>query len=199
MKKFIVLACLAASVSLASGTAMADSIKGRVGVTGRVGFQVPADNNAEFGWGKNHTDTGLVGGGGLIYGIDNNIAAEFDVTHSSFDSDFGDFGVTDLSIGAQYRFRSAQDRRLVPYLGVGIDILLTEYDPYDGASMDVDTAVGAHVSGGLDYFVAHNVAFNAELKGVLAPDTNITYQGAHTGNFDPSSFSGTVGIRYFFN
>lgn len=197
VKQIIVCGVLAAVIALASGTAMAESIKGRVGVTGRVGFQIPADNEAEFGWGNNKTDTGFVGGGGLIYGIDNNWAMEFDVTHSSFESDTGDFNVTDISLGAQYRFRVPG--RGVPYLGAGLDILVADYDPYDGASLDVDTALGAHLKGGLDYFVTRNLALNAEAKFVFAPDTDITYQGIHTGDFDPSSFSGTVGVRYFFN
>lgn len=198
MKKLVVLACLAAAFTLASGTAMAESIKGRLGVTGKLGFQVPADNDAEFGWGKNHTDTGFVGGGGLLYGLDSNLAGEFDISHSSFDSDFGDFSVTDFSLGLQYRFRGP-DRRLVPYLGAGVDLLVSDYDPYDGANLDVDTTVGAHVSGGADYFITRELALSAEAKFVLAPDTDIKYQGAHTGDFDPSSFSGTLGVRYFFN
>ncbi len=199
MKQIIVGGVLAAAIALASGTAMAESIKGRVGVTGRVGFQIPADNEAEFGWGNNKTDTGFVGGAGLIYGIDSNWAMEFDVTHSSFDSDTGDFNVTDISLGAQYRFRVPESRRAVPYLGAGLDILVADYDPYDGASLDVDTCLGAHAKAGVDYFVAKNLALNAEAKFVLAPDTDITYQGVHSGDFDPSSFSGTVGVRYFFN
>lgn len=199
VKQIIVCGLLAATVALASGTAMAESIKGRVGVTGRVGFQVPADNEAEFGWGNNRTDTGFVGGGGLIFGIDSNLAMELEATHSSFESDTGDFEVTDISLGAQYRFRVPENRKLVPYLGAGLDILVTDYDPYDGASLDVDTAVGGHLRGGVDYFVTKDLALNADAKFVLAPDTDITYQGLHSGDFDPTSFSGTVGLRYFFN
>lgn len=199
MKKLIVLACVAATFSLSCGAAMAESIKGRVGVTGRVGFQVPADNEAEFGWGRNRTDTGIVGGVGLIYGLDQNWAGELDVTHSAFDSDTGDFDVTDISLGAQYRFRVPENRRLAPYVGAGLDVLVADYDPNDGALLDVDTTVGLHLRGGADYFVTGNLALTADAKFVLAPDADIRYQGYHTGDFDPSSFSATVGVRYFFN
>lgn len=199
MKQIIVGGLLAATIALASGTAMAENIKGRVGVTGRIGFQVPADNEAEFGWGNNNTDTGFVGGAGLIYGVDSNLAVEFDATHSSFESDTGDFEVTDISLGAQYRFRVPENRKLAPYLGAGLDIIVADYDPYDGASLDVDTVVGAHLRGGVDYFVTRDLALTADAKFVLAPDADITYQGVHSGDFDPSSFSGTVGLRYFFN
>jgi outer membrane protein len=198
MKKLIVLACLATTISMTAGTAMADSIKGKLGVTGRIGFLVPADNTAENL--NNKTDTGFNAGAGLIYGIDDHIAAELEVTRASFGSDTGDFGVTDVSLGAQYRF-ALQQRQLVPYLGIGLDILVSDYDENGGAKSDVDTTVGAHISGGVDYFLQKNLALTAEVKLVVAPDARITDRssGDHVGNFDPSSFSTTVGIRYFFN
>jgi outer membrane protein len=197
MKKIIVLACLATTISMTAGTVMADSIKGRVGVTGKIGFLVPADNDTGL---PNRTDAGFIGGAGLIYGIDDHFAAELDVTRTSFGSDSGDFGITNVSLGGQYRF-ALQQRQLVPYIGAGLDILVSDYDPNDGSRADVDTTVGVHVSGGVDYFLQRNLALTAEAKLVAAPDTSITgrQSGAHIGNFDPSSFSTTFGVRYFFN
>jgi len=197
MKKLIVLACLATTVSMTAATAMADSIKGRVGVTGKIGFLVPADNESDFY--HNKTDAGFIGGGGFIYGIDDHFAAEIDVTRSVFGSETGDFGVTNVSLGGQYRFALTQSQ-FVPYLGAGLDILVTDYDPNDGLSRDVDTTVGVHGSAGIDYFLLKNLALTAEAKLVVAPDTSITDRsGNHQGDFDPTSFSSTVGIRYFFN
>ncbi len=197
MKKLIALACLATTVSMTSGMAMADSIKGRVGVTGKIGFQVPADNEADFN--KNKTDVGFIGGGGFIFGIDDHIAAELDVTRTEFGSRKGDFGVTNVSLGGQYRFALAHPQ-LVPYLGAGLDILVSDYDPSDGARRDVDTTVGAHASAGVDYFIMKQLALTAEAKLVVAPDTSINDRsGIHRGDFDPTSFSNTFGIRYFFN
>jgi outer membrane protein len=198
MKKLIVFACLATAVSMTASTAMADSIKGRVGVTGRIGFLSPADNEADTF--HNRTDTGLVAGGGLIYGIDDHIAVELDVTRTEFGSQTGDFGVTNVSFGGQYRF-ALQQRQLVPYIGVGLDILATDYDENGGARNDVETKVGGHVSGGADYFLQRNLALTAEAKAVVAPNARITDRqfGSRVGDFDPSSFSTTVGIRYFFN
>jgi outer membrane protein len=202
MKKLIVLACLATTVSMTAGTAMADSIKGKLGVTGRIGFLNPADNTADPapGFPRNRTDTGLVAGGGLIYGLDDHIAVELDVTRAAFGSETGDFGVTNISFGGQYRF-ALQQRQLVPYIGVGLDILATDYDVNSGARSDVDTTVGGHVSGGVDYFLQRNLALTAEAKLVVAPDARITDRqfGDNRGDFDPSSFSTTVGIRFFFN
>ncbi len=202
MKKLIVLACLATTVSLTAGTAMADSIKGQLGVTGRVGFINPANNTADSApnYYNNKTDTGFIAGGGLIYGIDDHIALELDVTRASFGSETGDFGVTNFSFGGQYRF-ALQQRQLVPYIGVGVDIIATDYDENGGARSDVDTKVGGHISGGVDYFLQRNLALTAETKLVIAPDARITdsSSGTHVGDFDPTSFSATIGVRFFFN
>ncbi|MFZ3207403.1 MAG: porin family protein [Geobacteraceae bacterium] len=197
MKKLIVFACLATTISITAGAAMADSIKGRVGVTGKIGFLIPTDNNAEFF--NNRTDPGFIVGGGLIYGLNDHIAAGLDVTRTEFGSDTGDFGITNVSLGGQYRF-ALTNRQLVPYLGAGLDILLSDYDVNGGARRDVDTTVGVHISGGVDYFFQKNLALTAEAKLVAAPDTDITDSfGVHKGDFDPTSFSTTFGIRYFFN
>lgn len=196
MKKNLFMALLAATLLLAAGTVNADSINGRFGVTGKLGFVVPADNESDFI--HNRTDTGFIGGGGIIFGIDDHLALSAEATRSSFGSETGDFRVTDVSFGGQYRFQPRA--RLVPYLGAGIDILASDYSPYDGHIRDVDTTLGAHVAGGLDFFVHRQVALSWELKGVLAPNTDITNSyGDHVGNFDPSSFSGTFGARFFFN
>lgn len=199
MKKVIVLACLATTVSMTAGTAIADSIQGKLGVTGRIGFMSPADNSAEF-LNNNKTDDGFIAGVGFIYGFDDHIAAELEVSRTNFGSETGDFGVTDYSFGAQYRF-ALQQPRLVPYLGVGVDILVSDYDEFGGARSDIDTTVGVHISGGVDYFLQRQLALTAEAKIIAAPDADITDRpsGNNAGKFDPSSFSTTIGLRYFFN
>lgn len=197
MKKLIVLACLASTVALSAGTALADSLNGRLGVTGRVGVLIPADNESDFF--NNKTDAGFIGAAGLIYGFGDHFAAELEVSRTDFGSETGDFGVTDVSLGAQYRFALA-NHQLVPYLGVGMDVLVSDYDPNDGSRRDVDTTVGVHGKAGVDYFLLKQLALTAEAKLLIAPNTSITNRfGDHTGNFDPSSFSTTVGVRYFFN
>jgi outer membrane protein len=191
MKKLLVLACATAAFSLAAGPAMADSIQGKIGVTGKLGFQVNSDS--EINGNNVDTEVGFIGGGGIIYGIDNHFAAEFDVTHSSFDSDNGDFGVTNLALGAQYRFMLPQPA-LVPYLGAGLDLLIIDAD----RGRDVDTTVGVHATAGVDYFLMKQLALTAEAKLVVAPDTDIKGPDGN-GNFDPTSLATTFGVRYFFN
>lgn len=196
MRRFLALACLAATIALLSGNALAYDIRGKVGLTGRLGFLLPADNDSDFY--HNKTDAGIIGGGGLIYGIDNHFAAEFDVTRSSFGSETGDFGITNLSFGGQYRFATPR-HDLFPYVGLGLDVLLNDYDPYDRTVRNVDNTVGFHVSGGIDYFLQRSLALTAEGKLVAASNVSITDRyGDRRGTFDPASFSSTVGFRYFF-
>lgn len=84
MTKRLIMLCLAVMFILTAGTALADSIRGRLGITGRLGFAVPADSNIN---GSNiSTETGFNGGGGFIYGLTDNIATELDVTHAAYGS-----------------------------------------------------------------------------------------------------------------
>jgi outer membrane protein len=39
----------------------------------------------------------------------------------------------------------------------------------------------------------------AEAKLLVAPDADITGPFGKVGNFDPTAFSTTFGVRYFFN
>lgn len=192
MKKLIAVACLASTVAMTAGTATADSIKGKLGVTGKIGIMVPADNDSDSY--NNDTDAGLIGGVGLIYGIDDRFAAEVELSRTEFDSQAGDFDVTNLSLGGQYRFALA-NKQLVPFLGAGVDILFSDYDSYSRGGRDVDTTLGVHATAGIDYFLSKQIALTAEAKLVAAPEADI--EGG--GDFDPSSFSSTVGVRYFFN
>jgi outer membrane protein len=193
MKKLLVLVCATATLSLAAGSAFADSIKGRVGVTGKIGFTIPADG--DFGPNNNSTDTdnGFIGGAGVIYGVDNTIAVEADITRSTFGSNIGDFDVIDLALGAQYRFALSQPQ-LVPFVGAGLDFLMTDAD----GGNDVDNTFGVHAKAGVDYFLMKQLALTAEAKLLVAPDADINGPTGR-GNFDPTSLSTTVGVRYFFN
>ncbi|RQW77198.1 MAG: porin family protein [Geobacter sp.] len=188
-------------LSVSATSAVAESIAGRVGVTGRIGFFLAS--SSDFDDRKLETDAGLVGGGGLIYGIDSNLAAELDITRTEFSANRvsgqneGDFGITNISLGAQYRFMEPQPK-LVPYAGAGIDILLTEHTRPNGTKANVDNTFGVHLSGGVDYFFRKELAVTAELKALLALEADIN-SSTGSGHFDPSSLSGTVGIRYFFN
>jgi outer membrane protein len=195
MKRYFFTVILIAVLGLAAGTALADSINGRVGVTGRLGFIVPSDSDI---LGPNvSTDAGLIGGGGLIYGLTRDVALEFDLNHAAFGSSPGiDFSTTDISFGGQYRFVDLSLRQLVPFAGGGLDILV------NGAShgLDVDTVLGVHVKGGVDYFITRELAATAEMKGIIAPDADINNStGQKVGNFDPMSLSMMFGVRYFFN
>lgn len=201
MRKSLVTICiLSVLFSLAAGRAFAEGI-GKLGVTARIGFLIPADSDLDTR--KIETDAGFNYGGGLIYLISHNWAAEVDVTHAGFGSnrtdgfDAGDFDVTNISFGGQYRFEIG-NKKLTPYVGAGLDILLSDYKLPSGVRLDVDTVVGAHASGGIDYFITPSFALNAEGKAVVAPEADIKSSG-HDGNFDPSGVSGMVGVRFFFN
>ena len=208
MKRTVILMCLTLAFLLSAGVALAaDSIQGRIGVTGRIGFLVPADSDAfdPLPPGSDlETDVGFIGGGGLIFGLYKNFALEFNISYTEFGAEIGgiqegDFDTTNISLGAQYRFDYDSSMNLVPYVGGGLDILVNGFSSSSGDSLDVDTVAGVHACAGIDYFLLKQLALNAELKGVLAPDADITFRGGKVGDYDPTSVSMTFGVRYFFN
>jgi outer membrane protein len=199
MRKILTILSIAALLAVSTAQAEAQNIKGKIGLTARLGFLVPADSDYGADKSKLETDAGFVFGFGALYGIDKNWAAELAITSSNFNGQTptggikGDFDVTDISLGGQYRFEISQPG-LTPYVGAGFDILLSDFDR---PGHSVDNTIGIHAVGGIDYFVTRNVALNAEGKILIAPETDIN--GGSGGNFDPSGFSGMFGIRYFFD
>ena len=198
MQKFILFTACAVLTAFLAGNAAAGDLQGRLAVTGRLGVINPANSELDNSAGERlivSTDAGFIGGGGFIFGVDDNIAAELDITHSTFHTaGFGQADVTDLSIGAQYRLPERQ--RLIPYCGAGIDVLINDFNDYSA-----NTTLGVHINSGLDYMLQRQVALNAEIKGVESfnADVKSFNNGAKAGKFDPSNVSFTVGVRVFFN
>jgi len=196
MKKLIVLFACAALTVWCAGEAAAQELRGRVALNAKLGVIDPADSEKGSSLGNLvvSSDAGIIGGGGILYGLDDNVAVELEVTHASFrTSGLGTAGVTDVSIGPQFRFPERQ--RLIPYLGAGVDILVNSL-----TDRTTDTVVGGHIAGGFDYMLLRDVALNAEIRGVKAISSDVRdFTGVKEGSFDPSNISFTVGARFFFN
>ncbi len=227
MKKMVLAATVA--LMLFAGSALADSIAGRFGVTARAGASYVFDS--EFtgagvasgllgGVDKDiEADVGWTGGGGIMYGITNNLSVYFDInylqtklkmsgTGGAWKERFGTGKTLDFALGAQWRFMPT--KAFVPYIGAGLDFLWNEIDTHkslvgwaSGTSFDVDHTFGAHLSAGTDYFFTPNIAMNAEIRGLISTKGDMTYKYPGDTSFDaakynPSNVSGFIGIRYFF-
>lgn len=174
------------------GSAGAESIKGRLGATGRLGFIVPSDEPAD-------AQSGFAGGGGLIFGITDILAAEADVVYASnieFNNAQGEIRQTDVAVGLQVR-NNVPDSKLTAYLGAGLDILFINNAENLGQKLDSDPAFGGHIRGGADYFLTRQLALNLDLRGSFFPDVHLT-NGGTTVVYDPISFIGMAGVRVFF-
>lgn len=199
MRKRLLVTAIALVAMLAGSNAMAENLRGKFGLTGRLGAIFPADSERNHADGKLvvETDAGFIGGGGLFYGVDDHVALELNVDHSLVHTKgWADksrrASMNDVSLGAQYRFNDRND--VVPYLGGGLDILIPELE-----DLQVDTVLGVHLTAGVDFFVSRNLAFTAELKGMGAFDADVNRLGTKVGDYDPSNISTTVGLRLFFN
>jgi len=191
MKKTVIALATALLVTTASGVALADSIKGTLGLSGKVGILNPQDSTVDSPLGKLlvETDPGFIFSGGVIYGFDNNVAFEMEISHAMFDFGSTDATLTDLSVGLQYRF--TPENKMVPYMGAGFDVLMPDID---GGS--VDTVLGAHIKGGVDYFIERNIALTGEVK--LTGGLEADIDGTNNGKFRTSSMVATCGLRLYF-
>ena len=218
MKKIFVFVFVFAAI-LSANVAMADSIAGKWGITGRIGttyvYESEFSGAAVSGWGVNKdipAGWGFAGGAGLMYGFTDNVAGYFDVTYDQFnikaspkgqgEQTVGTVKMIDFTVGAQWRFMPK--KAFVPYIGAGLDLMINRFgfdDAYsDGSDMEADNTYGGHLS--FDYFLTPNIALNAEIRGVYGTKGNIIrkYPGEQDVvalDYNPTNISGFVGIRFF--
>jgi outer membrane protein len=178
---------------------MAASIDGRFGMTGKAGVLVALKD--DFTSSTGGSTPAFAFGGGLIYGFSKNFAVELDATHvpklevETSGSKVLEASFTDLSLGVQYRF--VPENRLVPYLGIGADVIKGELTSLAGNKYDLDWTAGGHVNAGFDYFINRGIALNVDVRGVYTAKGDIKDGDVWKGEYDPRSFIGMVGIRFF--
>lgn len=189
---------------LTTGTAFADSIGGRFGITGKVGVSAPLRDrfiSSSTVTGDSEAKPSFAGGGGIIYGIGRNVAVEVEAMRvPNMDVEIGgvkayEASFTDLSIGLQYRFMP--DRRLVPMIGAGADFIKGELTATTGAGYSMDWTVGGHAGAGLDFFITRGIVFTADVRGIYTVRGDIKAGDTKVGRYDPLSVLGTLGFRLF--
>lgn len=197
MRKAFLLAIVLLSL-LYTGTATAETIKGRFGIYGKGGAIVPLQD--DFISGSSGTRPGPATGGGIIFGFTKNFAAEIDVTHApSFDVEVSgskayEAKYTDVALGVQYRMNS--DSRVVPYIGLGADFIRGHLkQTTTDAEYRLDWTEGGHVNLGVDYFITRGIAFTVDARGIYAFKGDVKNGSTKVGKWDPMSFVGTLGIR----
>ena len=194
---FVAAAVLA---TLAAATATGESLAGKLGVTGHLGFLIPAasSDTSSVSQERLETRTSFIGGGGFIYGIGDHFAVELEASHAIVDvgnREETSFERTAIDVGFQYRFRP--ERKLVPFIGAGAEILFVAFRE-DESKYSVDPALAGYLKAGLDYFIVTNVALTAEFKQVLGTDAEISAQGISEGKFNPRGSNGFFGVRLIF-
>lgn len=188
--------CTLSLLILLTSTAMAESINGRLGVTGKLGFTLPLKDLEVGGVEIGEHETGFVGGGGLLYGLGDNFALELDVTHAPATdikinkTKVAEQQTTDISLGLQYRIMS--ENRVVPYVGIGADFIKG-----DITNSEIDWAYGGHACIGADYFITKSIVATADFRFVAGNRSDILLNGSTIGRYDPMNFTGTFGVRLF--
>jgi opacity protein-like surface antigen len=114
---------------------------------------------------------------------------------------FGEYGVFAIVPQARLRYPLLHDR-LVPYVIGGVGVALTDFNDRkpNGFGVEVrdesSTLVGT-LGAGLDYFIADNIALNAEFKYLFAESQTLRVGGV-PHRMDISTPLTSVGFRLFF-
>lgn len=196
MRRLILMLMLGLALAANAGNVMAESINGKLGLNGKLGAIMPLEDGEIEGSSFTTDDVGFAGGGGLIYGFGDNLAAELDVIHiDSLDvkmagSKVGEASFTDISVGLQYRMMP--ERRVVPYLGAGVDFIKGDIE-----DSKLDWAIGGHINGGIDFFLYPRLVLNLDVRGIIAEENDIELDDRKIGKFDPMSVVTTLGVRLF--
>lgn len=194
MRRAILMATLI--LTLTSASARAESLAGRLGITGKAGALVPVEDLIS---GTSDSRSAIAVGGGIIFGLSRNLAAEIEVIHvPELDVELSgskayEASMTDVALGLQYRI--ASDNRLVPFLGAGVDFIKGDLEHVSGTNYDLEWTVGGHVNAGMDYFFTSGIAFTVDVRGLIAEKGDVESAGTKVGEYDPMSFIGTAGIR----
>lgn len=225
MKKVILF--VSVLLLLFANTAMAASIAGMVGITAKGGASYIV--NSEFsdevlaenpGLNKDlKADLGYAVGDEIVYGINDNLAVNFDVIYSQADIKGGGISYStpieimagrgktvDFALGAQWRF--LPQTMFIPYVEAGFDVLLNYFDSSTlinnimesgSTELHTDVTYGGHLSIGSDFFFNRHVALNAEIRGLLSSQGDVkTSDGFAVAHYDPSNISAFLGIKVFF-
>lgn len=112
----------------------------------------------------------------------------------------GEQGIGAATIQGRFRYPLLHDR-LVPYVIAGVGGTLYQFNdrkPYGfGHEIDADRyGFVATFGGGLDYYIADNIALNLEGKYLAFDPISIKVDG-RTYDYDASNFAATLGLRVF--
>jgi len=203
MKKWTVLFTVVI-LALVAGSADAESIKGRLGISGQLGFATAEDADLVPSDEKLTAGSTFAGGGGLIFGLTRNLAIEAGALYLAPRDYKNAAGLKaleieniDISLGLQLRNNVSEN--IAAYLGGGVDVLLSSVKDTEGDKGDADTVIGGHVNVGGDYFVTKRMALNFDLRGLIFPKADLKSGGTTVAEYDPISFVGLIGIRFFLN
>lgn len=195
MRKILVF--MFAFLLLTAGTAMAESIAGRFGLTGRLGATIPLED--DFINGTSDTDAGFSGGGGFIYGITDHLAMDLEVFHMpQLDVEVNgvkayEASVTDIALGVQFRLNPGGS--VVPYIGIGPDFITGDLKHENGNEYNLDWTYGGHLSAGVDWFLNSGIALTADVRGVYAADGDVASGSSEVSEYSPRWIQSTVGVR----
>ena len=200
-----------ATVLAAATPAQADGIY--IGAFGGVNFAQDSDlsyDAAGYEFDVEH-DTGWLAGAAVGYTFDFGLRAEAEAAYrmNNFDrlelAGLGydlDGDVSTLSLMGNLWFEAPLTAALRPFVGVGVGMAQVSLNDAEvqGTSVvdDSDWVLAYQVGGGLAYRVTPGIDLTAEYRYFATDDAEVELDGGGDGEYEYSSHSVLVGVRYTF-
>jgi len=195
-------------------SAIAQELKGKLGVGVRGGPSVLTQNAASISGMAVEGNVGPIVSGSILYGLSDALLVGIDVEWGTQTLDISGSDIGDSTTYSIMTFIEdhAGTKPLSPYIlfGLGANINALDLNSTFNAACKqtfggscnakLDTTLAFKVAGGIDYFVIPNLALNTEV-GYIYNSGNMTVTvpvGSEKKSFNGSVFSALFGIRYFF-
>ena len=139
---------------------------------GQASYLFPHSDSAG---GKVEVDGGLMWGASLMYGYQNGgveLSVERVVTDLEGDTVDGKLLMLPVMVSGFWRFH-APGRRLIPYMGVGIGIVINQFRNSAKTKMrnldnEIADTVGIQVFGGVEYFILSKISISLNARYLYA-------------------------------
>jgi opacity protein-like surface antigen len=203
-----------ATVLAAATPAEAEGIY--IGAFGGVNFAQDSDFTYDPGGGYDvefdvEHDTGWLAGAAVGYGFDFGLRAEAEAAYRMNDIDRLDVAVvgydlegdvSTLSLMGNLWFEAPLTASVRPFVGGGVGMAQVSLNDAEvqGTSVvdDSDWVLAYQVGGGLAYRVTPGIDLTAEYRYFATDDAEVELDGGGDGEYEYSSHSVLVGVRYTF-
>lgn len=213
-KKIVVLFFVVAALLFVFGqVSFAQDMEGKIGLGARVAYvNYTEDEYDAYGEELDtEADDAAMVGINLTYFVHRYFSFELSADYVETDleisgADAGELTQIPVLLSGRMHFKT--NPNVNPYLAFGVGYFFNDFDSNpqtiksfygSGADADVDSGLGYHLGGGIEFFISEKSAVNLDLKYIWTDfDAAVNVPGFTEEEFEINPFVMGLGIKYYF-